>query len=101
MTVAGLVAGALGCSTTSAPVVSPADVSRAAARWPGTDQAQLEAGRSLYLERCSSCHAPVEPGSIAADQWPAHVEDMRERARLDDDEVARIERYLVTIASRG
>jgi mono/diheme cytochrome c family protein len=88
------------CAGSAPPVVNAGDASRAAARWPGTDQAQLEAGRMLYLERCSSCHVPVDPASIAADEWPSHVAEMRERAKLDDDEVARVERYLVTIASR-
>jgi cytochrome c5 len=88
------------CAGATPPPVMASDASRAAARWPGTDRAQLEAGRTLYLERCSSCHVPVDPASIAADEWPARVAEMRERAKLGDDEVARVERYLVTIASR-
>lgn len=88
------------CAGSAPPVVNAGDASRAAARWPGTDQAQLEAGRAIYIERCSSCHMPIDPATIAADEWPSHVAEMRERAKLGDDEVAQLERYLVTIASR-
>jgi cytochrome c5 len=88
------------CAGATPPPVNAGDASRAAARWPGTDRAQLESGRTLYLERCSGCHAPVDPASIAADAWPAHLAEMRERAKLGDDELARVERYLITIASR-
>jgi mono/diheme cytochrome c family protein len=88
------------CAGATLPPVSASDAARASVRWPGTDHAQLDAGRAIYLERCSSCHVPVDPASIAADEWPEHVAEMRERAKLGDDEVAKVERYLVTIASR-
>jgi hypothetical protein len=99
--VSGAALALVACAAaTGAPPVTPADAGRASQRWPGTDQAQLEAGRALYVERCSSCHVPPAPTSVPADRWPGEVAEMKERAGLSDDEARLVERYLITVASR-
>jgi hypothetical protein len=89
------------CSAPAVPAVSPADAKRADAQWPGTTVAQLETGRSLYLERCSSCHLPPSPSSLPPEHWPAQVEEMQERAGLDKDQAILVERYLITMAAHS
>ena len=89
---------ACGASATPAPV--QADVARIENRFPGTTLAELEKGRSVYLSRCTSCHAPVAPRSISAERWPHEVREMSERARLGEDE-SLVVRYLVAQALRA
>ena len=98
LAVAAILAGCAGAP--AVPAVTPADASRAGTRWPGTGQPELESGRTLYLERCSSCHLPPAPSSAPADQWPTHVDEMKERAGLTEDQATLVERYLMTVASR-
>ena len=89
---------ACGASATPAPV--QADVARIENRFPGTTLAELEKGRSVYLSRCTSCHAPVAPQSIPAERWPHEVKEMSERARLGEEE-SLVVRYRVAQALRS
>lgn len=86
--------------TTQIPKPGPDDVARAVARWPETTLADLERGRSLYVTRCGSCHRLIEPRHISPEAWPAHVDDMSERAKLEPEQAAAVSRYLVTVAGR-
>lgn len=83
-----------GCARTTLPRPTAADATRA-----GTTLAELEHGRSLYLNHCAGCHQPVAPSAKPASEWPAHVTEMQERAHLDDREAAAVIRYLVTMAA--
>jgi len=63
---------------------------------------ELTRGRSLYVERCASCHALKTPSAVVADRWPVAIEMMRKKhgVRLTDDEADTMERYLWSVASR-
>jgi cytochrome c5 len=91
----------LACAAPPVPPVTPADAQRAQTRWPGTDVAQLESGRALFMDKCSACHVPPSPASLKAEAWPAQVEEMKLRAGLGDEQVQLVERYLITMESRG
>jgi cytochrome c5 len=91
---------AVGCGASATPPPAQADVERLGARYPDTTLAELERGRKLYLSRCTSCHAPVAPTSIPADQWPREVFEMSERAGLADEEPL-VVKYLVAQSLRG
>lgn len=88
------------CGRPQVPPVTAADASRASGTWPEITLAELDRGRELYVARCSTCHLPVAPAKIAPAEWPGHIAEMRDRAHLTGDEAQRIERYLVTIATR-
>ena len=90
----------LACAAPVVPAVTPADAQRAQQRWPGTDVAQLERGRALFMDRCSACHVPPSPSSLPADQWHAQVEEMQVRAGLEPPQAELVERYLVTMATQ-
>ncbi len=94
---AALLLSACGPSATPKPV--QADVARVAQRYPATTLGELERGRSLYLSRCTSCHAPVDPASLPPERWPVAVGEMSERARLGD-EAALVVKYLVAQSLR-
>jgi cytochrome c5 len=94
-------AGLVACARLSLPAATPADVERAQTRWPGTTTAELEQGRALYRGRCTSCHQPVAPWRIGADEWPGHVAEMQDRSGLSEAEAELVLRYVVTMADRG
>lgn len=90
---------ALAACAADVPRATPLDAERAARTRPGTTLADLERGRSTYLSKCTSCHRPIAPRSIAGDRWPQHVDEMRERAHLSAEEHDAIVLYLTTIAT--
>jgi cytochrome c5 len=90
---------ALTACAADVPRATPLDAERAARTRPGTTLVDLERGRSTYLSKCTSCHRPIAPRSIAGDQWPQHVDEMRERAHLSAEEHDAIVLYLTTIAT--
>ena len=96
----GSLAAAVACGASAAPEPRMADVALLEDRFPGTTLAELEKGRSIYLSRCTSCHAPVAPDSIPVERWPHEVSEMSERARLGTDEPL-VVKYLVAQALRA
>ena len=96
----GLLLTVVACGASATPAPIQADVARIENQYPGTKLAELEKGRSVYLSRCTSCHAPVAPRSIPAERWPHEVSEMSERARLGEDE-SLVVRYLVAQALRA
>jgi mono/diheme cytochrome c family protein len=82
------------------PRPSASDVARADASGNQTTLAALERGRTLYLSHCGGCHRTYPPGRLRPDAWPAQLDKMAERARLERDERTQVEQYLVTLAAR-
>lgn len=62
--------------------------------------AELEAGRSLLLEKCGRCHVAPHPKKYRAVDWPAKVGDMEERSKIDPAQRKSIELYLMTLSGR-
>ena len=91
---------ALACGPSLVPPPQQVDVIRLLERYPDTTLAELERGRTLYLSRCTSCHAPIAPGSLPAERWPEEVSEMSDRARLGDEE-SLVVKYLVAQAMRN
>ncbi len=81
-----------------APVASPADLARGASQYHDLTAADLDQGRSLFTNRCGSCHRLPSPASQTAADWPRHIDEMRARAHLDDQQTRLVERYLVTMS---
>lgn len=84
----------IGCGRPWLPVATPADATRAQARWPDTSVDELNRGRTLVLRRCSGCHQPPSPNQRTAAAWPAEVAAMAERAGLKADEHPALTHYL-------
>jgi mono/diheme cytochrome c family protein len=92
-----LVLGA--CAHSAPPVATEADVARASGQFPGITVEELNRGRSIYAGRCSSCHQPPAPTDHRVDEWPGHVAEMSERARLTDEEEALVVRYVQVMST--
>jgi cytochrome c553 len=93
-------AGALAACAAALPHATVADATRAAERWPGTRQEDLEAGRATYVRRCAGCHTLYAPKTFSAERWPTLVHKMVVEKKLPPEEEDSIARFLVTMASR-
>ncbi|MFI5182403.1 MAG: hypothetical protein ACHQPI_13540 [Thermoanaerobaculia bacterium] len=51
-------------------------------------------GVVLYRKKCGGCHRPYAPSEIKSQEWEKTLAEMKRRARLTDDEVAVIRRYV-------
>lgn len=67
-------------------------------QWPATTTADLERGRAVYVRRCAACHTLVLPATHAAEDWPALVEAMSDKARLTAEEKTDVVRFLMALA---
>lgn len=63
--------------------------------------ADLERGRSLYVQKCGNCHALRAPQSLAPEQWRPEIEKMRTQqgVRLKSEETDDINRYLAVMSA--
>jgi mono/diheme cytochrome c family protein len=90
-----------GC-TAALPHATAADAARANPHFPGATVAELEHGRTLYVERCAGCHQLRDPASETPLAWPKLVAEMRDEhgVHLSRDEERGITAYLVSVSSR-
>lgn len=94
----GLTLGA-GCAA-ALPRPSPATVTRAQGRWPDSSLAQLEQGRSMFVQRCSGCHALPLPDSRTEAEWKKVMDEMAAEAKLTPDERVLVERFVLSVRTR-
>jgi cytochrome c5 len=90
----------IACGASQHPHATAADVAAAQKQRAGVTLQDLEQGRSLYLSRCGACHALVDPKSVAASKWPHEVAEMKQRAKLSDEQVERISLYLFAVSQK-
>lgn len=84
------------------PPPSSSDLKPVGVKWPGTTIEQLSAGRRAYLSKCGTCHSLKAESAVPKDVWETTIGRMRSKngAKLTDEEVADIARYLYAMASR-
>jgi cytochrome c2 len=61
------------------------ELERAQAKVPGITMKDLSAGRSLFIERCSNCHALKNPSDYTPQQWEPILARMTMKAHIYDD----------------
>ncbi len=81
-----------GCETTgnSAPTVQSLSLSSRK-----NDLTTLEHGRGVFLRSCAECHTLQPVQNYSASRWHEIVAIMAPRARLNTDDRAALEAYLV------
>jgi hypothetical protein len=68
---------------------------------PNVSLADLDRGRSLYVQKCGSCHALRDPQSLPPDQWRHEIDEMESKqgVRLKGAESEDIYRYLAAVSA--
>jgi len=50
-------------------------------------------GKRLYTAKCARCHQLYDPAKYDANTWDAWMEKMRQKARLNEDQVKQLDEY--------
>jgi cytochrome c5 len=77
-----------------APVLylpTPADAEQS-----GTELEALQTGRALYVSHCGSCHNLIVPEKHTLAEWDKNMNEMQEKAHIDDTQRSLIMDYLKT-----
>jgi hypothetical protein len=82
-----------GCTPVVIPQPTLLDAQRS-----GVPLSNLQEGRALFTHKCTRCHTAVGPLTISSRDWPAHVDEMAERAKLTAPEHALIVKYLTSVS---
>lgn len=91
---------ALGCAG-QLPRLTSEQIGRAAARRPGTTAGTLDAGRALYVAKCSGCHTLVLPRARPREAWPALLDKMQRIAKLKEEDKRAILDFLLAAGDDG
>lgn len=75
--------------------LSSASAATAATRWPGATAESLEAGRTLFIERCNDCHGSPDLRAVAADRWPGIMADMGRKSHLTPEQTEQVLRFVL------
>ena len=54
----------------------------------------LTEGRKLYIKNCGSCHNLYRPEKFTESHWAAEMVEMKEEAKITDEQAALILKYL-------
>jgi hypothetical protein len=67
---------------------------------PSVSLADLSRGRTLYVERCGSCHALRDPASLPPPEWKHELDEMetKQGVRLEAADSRDILRYLSAVS---
>lgn len=77
-----LILGLSGCGS-GIPRVTPDVVTLAQRRDPTLDANRLNAIRTLYVNRCSSCHSLNSPSDYDEAEWATWMRKMAPKAKMD------------------
>ena len=77
------------------PRVTPELVAIAQRSDPSVSTEQLESARTLYVNRCSSCHSLNLPHDYSVSEWREWMPKMARKAKLADTQEAEILRFVL------
>lgn len=70
-------------------------IESAQAKWPGTSAEELERGRQLFLEHCSSCHSYPDRAAYTEAEWPGIARRMGDKVDLKEAESELLLRFIL------
>ncbi|MEO5905782.1 MAG: hypothetical protein ABIQ11_03600 [Saprospiraceae bacterium] len=60
---------------------------------------ELNQGRKLYIANCGGCHNLYKPEKFSTDHWTHEMVEMKEEAKITDEEAVLILKYLTGFKS--
>lgn len=63
----------------------------------GGQSATLHAGRRLYTQQCTACHAAEPITDYSRAEWAKILPDMAERTKLTGDQSAALQSYVLAV----
>jgi hypothetical protein len=89
------------CAGNAVPQPTAKSVEFAERNGQNTSLASLKHGRTLYVGRCSACHALHQPREFKAESWPQIVQGMASNAQLNVDQERDVTAYLVAVSAQA
>lgn len=74
----------------------PTQLQVAGKRWPGTEEAELEAGKLTYTTKCTRCHKAYRIEEFGEKKWLHEIDDMSPKARLTPEEKTKLTKYILS-----
>jgi mono/diheme cytochrome c family protein len=59
---------------------------------------RIAEGKALYEERCANCHKLFSPTDFTQTEWAPILTRMQPNARLDDEQMLRVNEYVYSLA---
>lgn len=78
------------CSPKVAPTTTKTEQTQPAT----ADDATIAAGKTLYINRCGTCHGLKKVENYSVDQWARIMRSMAPKAKLTDDETKQVTAYV-------
>jgi hypothetical protein len=72
------------------------DVAVAKKHWSDASLSQLNAGHTLYINKCGNCHYLHRPDKYSNEKWHEMIPIMAKKAKLDSLQVDLITKYIFT-----
>lgn len=72
------------------------EIQLAQKQWEQADSTYLSKGNQLYELKCSGCHYLYIPKNYSVEQWKKILPEMRNKAKLSNEEYEKIKVYLLT-----
>jgi hypothetical protein len=85
------------CTPKLAPPVTDADVQRGKVFWTDCSMERLNAARTLYTNKCGTCHSLKKTNSRDEAQWRKIIPPMAKKAKLSVEEESLILNYVLTM----
>jgi cytochrome c5 len=86
------------CGPATAPPpapLSPAAVVAAKSTWAEVTEQSLNEGRELFVKSCNRCHGYPDVFSESQAEWPALVQEMGKRAKLDEGQMQLVTHFII------
>jgi len=87
------------CGSTLLYMPTMEQIDYAGKKWPGVDSAYLLKGHTIYTTKCGSCHYLYNPSDYSVQQWDSLLPEMRDEAKLTDQEYLCLEKYIITMSA--
>lgn len=87
--------GFSGCESSPQTAFPTAQTVARSGAAPRADVAMLARGRKIFTTRCTECHVARPIAGYSVEQWRHNVSVMAPRARLNADDRAALEIYLI------
>ncbi|MBL7812446.1 MAG: hypothetical protein JNL57_09515 [Bacteroidetes bacterium] len=87
-----------GKDTKSMPVTGPSmtQAEIAQKRWPGTTQAQLDNGNTIYHTDCKKCHDVPAETKFGEEKWGQILDAMAPKAKLTEPQKSDLKLYILS-----
>jgi cytochrome c5 len=93
------IAIAAGCGTSSGSRGDKKSSSTIPLSGPFATAESVEAGRSVYVQKCARCHRFYDPAAYPDEEWQSWMKKMTRKARLTSEQASLINQYLNSFRS--